>query len=90
MNAVIFQVRPQCDAVYHSSIEPWSPWLTGTMGRSPGYDPLAFCIQEAHARGIEVHAWFNPFRALSQQLPAGRRQPRHPHRAAASPSATAP
>jgi uncharacterized lipoprotein YddW (UPF0748 family) len=65
MNAVIFQVRPHCDALYASSIEPWSPWLTGTMGRSPGYDPLAFCIQEAHARGIEVHAWFNPFRALS-------------------------
>jgi uncharacterized lipoprotein YddW (UPF0748 family) len=64
MNAVVFQVRPMCDALYQSSIEPWSPWLTGTMGRSPGYDPLAFCIKEAHARGIEVHAWFNPFRAL--------------------------
>jgi uncharacterized lipoprotein YddW (UPF0748 family) len=64
MNAVVFQVRPQCDALYQSSLEPWSPWLTGTMGRSPGYDPLAFCILEAHARGIEVHAWFNPFRAL--------------------------
>ena len=65
MNAVIFQVRPHCDALYASSIEPWSPWLTGTMGRSPGYDPLDFCIREAHARGIEVHAWFNPFRALA-------------------------
>jgi uncharacterized lipoprotein YddW (UPF0748 family) len=65
MNAVIFQVRPQCDAVYSSPIEPWSSWLTGTMGSSPGYDPLAYCIKEAHARGIEVHAWFNPFRALS-------------------------
>lgn len=64
MNAIIFQVRPNADAVYRSSIEPWSSWLTGTMGASPGYDPLAFCIQEAHARGIEVHAWFNPFRAL--------------------------
>lgn len=65
MNALILQVRPHCDAVYQSSKEPWSPWLTGTMGRSPGYDPLAYCIREAHARGIEVHAWFNPFRALS-------------------------
>lgn len=65
MNAVVFQVRPQCDAVYSSSMEPWSSSLTGTMGRSPGYDPLAYCIQQAHARGIEVHAWFNPFRALS-------------------------
>ncbi|NNC90277.1 MAG: family 10 glycosylhydrolase [Akkermansiaceae bacterium] len=64
MNAIIFQVRPHADAVYKSSHEPWSPWLTGSMGRSPGYDPLAYCIKEAHARGIEVHAWFNPFRAL--------------------------
>ncbi len=64
LNAVIFQVRPNGDALYSSGIEPWSPWLTGTMGRSPGYDPLSFCISEAHARGIEVHAWFNPFRAL--------------------------
>ncbi|MBC8126567.1 MAG: family 10 glycosylhydrolase [Gloeobacteraceae cyanobacterium ES-bin-144] len=64
MNAVMFQVRTQCDALYQSSFEPWSPWLTGTMGRSPGYDPLAYCIKAAHARGIEVHAWFNPFRAL--------------------------
>lgn len=65
INAVMFQVRPHCDALYASATEPWSPWLTGAMGRSPGYDPLAFCIREAHARGIEVHAWFNPFRALA-------------------------
>lgn len=64
INAVMFQVRTQCDALYASSSEPWSPWLSGSMGRAPGYDPLAFCIREAHARGIEVHAWFNPFRAL--------------------------
>lgn len=65
MNAVILQVRPHADALYSSQIEPWSPWLTGTMGKSPGYDPLAYWIKEGHARGIEVHAWFNPFRALS-------------------------
>jgi len=65
LNALIFQVRPQCDAVYASPNEPWSTWLTGTMGKSPGYDPLEFTIREAHQRGIEVHAWFNPFRALS-------------------------
>jgi uncharacterized lipoprotein YddW (UPF0748 family) len=65
MNAVLLQVRPNADAVYQSSYEPWSQWLTGSMGRSPGYDPLAYWIREAHARGIEVHAWFNPFRALS-------------------------
>jgi len=65
LNALIFQVRPQCDAVYSSPLEPWSPWLTGSMGKSPGYDPLAFAIREARLRGIELHAWFNPFRALS-------------------------
>ena len=67
LNAVIFQVRPNADALYKSSYEPWSHWLTGTMGKSPGYDPLAFCISEAHKRGIEVHAWFNPFRALANK-----------------------
>jgi uncharacterized lipoprotein YddW (UPF0748 family) len=65
MNAIILQVRAQCDAAYQSKLEPWSSSFSGTMGRSPGYDPLAFTIREAHARGIEVHAWFNPFRALS-------------------------
>lgn len=65
MNAILLQVRPHADAVYRSSREPWSHWLTGTMGKSPGYDPLQFCIDEAHRRGIEVHAWFNPYRALS-------------------------
>ncbi|MGE9266602.1 MAG: glycoside hydrolase family 10 protein [Verrucomicrobiales bacterium] len=70
MNAVIFQVRPNADALYQSRYEPWSHWLTGRMGQSPGYDPLAFCIQQAHARGIEVHAWFNPFRALpNREIP---------------------
>ena len=65
-NAVILQVRPSSDALYASPIEPWSERLTGTMGRAPQpfYDPLAFAIQEAHKRGLELHAWFNPFRAL--------------------------
>ncbi len=70
LNAVIFQVRPNADAVYASAIEPWSGWISGTMGKSPGYDPLTFCIQQAHARGIEVHAWFNPFRALPNKTMA--------------------
>jgi uncharacterized lipoprotein YddW (UPF0748 family) len=65
MNAIILQVRPACDALYKSSYEPWSDWLTGSMGKSPGYDPLQFAVQEAHARGLEMHAWFNPFRALA-------------------------
>lgn len=64
-NAVMFQVRPACDAFYNSTIEPWSVWLTGTEGQAPSplYDPLQFVIDEARKRNIEVHAWFNPFRA---------------------------
>lgn len=62
LNAVFLQVRPNADALYQSSLEPWSQWLSGP-GVNPGYDPLAFAIQEAHRRGIELHAWFNPFRA---------------------------
>lgn len=64
LNAIIFQVRPNADAVYYSSLEPYSSWISGKMGKSSGYDPLKFCVEQAHARGIEVHAWFNPFRAL--------------------------
>ncbi len=65
MNAIVFQVRPAADALYQSSIEPWSDVLTGQMGRAPSpyYDPLAFAIDEAHKRGIEFHAWINPYRA---------------------------
>ncbi len=63
MNAVIFQVRPMCDAVYESKIEPWSEFLTGEMGKSQAFDPLKFITAEAHKRGILVHAWFNPYRA---------------------------
>src|SRR6478672_8676141 len=63
-NAVIFQVRPCCDAVYESPIEPWSQYLTGTAGKAPEpyYDPLTFAIEESHKRGMELHAWFNPYR----------------------------
>ncbi len=63
-NAVVFQVRPACDALYLSEKEPWSEFLTGTMGKSPGWDPLETAVKEAHKRGMELHAWFNPFRAL--------------------------
>src|ERR1051325_8288793 len=64
LNAVIFQVRPQCDALYRSEIEPWSEFLTGEMGKAQSFDPLEFLVGEAHKRGILVHAWFNPYRAL--------------------------
>ncbi len=64
INAVFFQVRSEADAMYASTIEPWSYWLTGQQGKapSPAYDPLAFAIEEAHKRGMELHAWFNPYR----------------------------
>lgn len=72
LNAVVLQVRTECDALYKSSIEPWSFFLTGKMGVGPsdGYDPLEFAVQEAHSRGIEVHAWFNPFRASATERSA--------------------
>jgi uncharacterized lipoprotein YddW (UPF0748 family) len=63
LNAVLLQVRPACDALYRSEKEPWSEYLTGTMGQDPGWDPLADAVKEAHDRGLELHAWVNPFRA---------------------------
>lgn len=65
INTVVFQVRPKSDALYNSSINPWSDVLTGTQGKNPGYDPLAFAIEEAHKRGMELHAWFNPYRVTT-------------------------
>lgn len=65
-NTIIVQVRPAADAFYASSYEPWSQYLTGTQGQAPYpfYDPLAFMVEEAHKRNLEIHAWFNPYRAL--------------------------
>ena len=63
LNAIVLQVRPCADALYESSLEPWSEYLSGVQGQHPGYDPLALWIREAHARGLELHAWINPFRA---------------------------
>ena len=62
INAVMLQVRPTADAFYQSSYEPWSHNLTGTRGQDPGYDPLQYAIEECHKRGIEIHAWVNPYR----------------------------
>lgn len=84
MNAVIVQVRAAADAFYDSPHEPWSAWLTGEQGRAPApyYDPLEFMITEAHKRGIELHAWFNLFRAVSHRRfsppVAGHVSQRHP------------
>ena len=68
VNAVIFQVRPECDALYQSDIEPWSRFLTGKQGvaPSPYWDPLQWMITECHRRGMELHAWINPFRAKTK------------------------
>ena len=74
MNAVIFQVRPGADAMYASPYEPWARFLTGRQGRAPEppWDPLAFAVEQAHQRGMELHAWFNPYRAAyaRDSLPA--------------------
>lgn len=75
LNAILFQVRPAGDAFYASRFEPWSHFLTGKQGADPGYDPLEFAIKEAHARGIELHAWFNPFRAATS--PSGGSSSKH-------------
>ncbi|MFJ7902626.1 glycoside hydrolase family 10 protein [Streptomyces sp. NPDC096198] len=65
LNTVFFQVRPSADALCPSPYEPWSQFLTGTQGQDPGWDPLGAAIEEAHARGLELHAWFNPYRVAS-------------------------
>lgn len=81
LNAILLQVRPACDALYSSRLEPWSAVLTGRQGGGPGYDPLEFAIKEAHARGIELHAWCNPFRAATnakESLAANHVSRRHP------------
>jgi uncharacterized lipoprotein YddW (UPF0748 family) len=77
LNAIVLQVRPAADAIYASKIEPWSEYLTGRQGQPPHpwYDPLKFWIAEAHARGLELHAWFNPYRARQN----GARSPAAPN-----------
>ncbi len=86
LNAVLLQVRPESDALYRSGLDPWSRFLTGTQGADPGWDPLAFALEEGHRRGLEVHAWLNPYRALvnvSKPMAAGhiaKRYPQYAHR----------
>jgi uncharacterized lipoprotein YddW (UPF0748 family) len=71
INALYIQVRSQCDALYPSNLEPWTADLTGTQGKDPGWDPMQFAIDECHKRGMEFHAWMNPYRAAGNatQLP---------------------
>lgn len=84
-NAVIFQIRPTADALYISEIEPWSKWLTGKRGKAPSelWDPLEFITKEAHKRGMELHAWLNPYRVTSDAkeiLPEDHLYRKHPER----------
>ena len=72
LNAIFFQVRGFCDAMYNSKYEPWSQYLTGTRGGEPTYDPLQLVIDSAHARGMEVHAWLNPYRYASSDATFGK------------------
>ncbi|KJD44357.1 copper amine oxidase N-terminal domain-containing protein, partial [Paenibacillus terrae] len=71
INAVFVQVRASGDALYPSNLVPWSKYLTNTQGKNPGYDPMKFMISESHKRGMEFHAWFNPFRANSTGTTSG-------------------
>lgn len=84
-NAVIFQVRPCADALYESNLETWSSWLTGKRGKAPSplYDPMQYVIEQAHKRGMEFHAWLNPYRVTSSDkdiLPADHLAKKEPHR----------
>ncbi|KKO54116.1 family 10 glycosylhydrolase [Paenibacillus sp. DMB20] len=79
MNAVIMQIKPTADAFYPSEYGPWSEWLTGEQGKNPGYNPLAFLIEETHKRNMEFHAWFNPYR-VAMKDDVNRLVPDHPAR----------
>ena len=86
VNAVIFQIRPEADAFYKSELEPWSRFLTGIQGKAPDdpdFDPLTFLTEECHRRGMELHAWLNPYRVktnISNRLAAGHIHERYPER----------
>ncbi|MBO0780816.1 MAG: family 10 glycosylhydrolase [Ktedonobacteraceae bacterium] len=81
MNALVAQIKPTADAFYPSQYGPWSEYLTGVQGRDPGYDPLAFMLEETHKRNIEFHAWFNPYRVSMQSNPdkLSASHPAHQH-----------
>lgn len=85
VNAIIFQVRPECDALYPSKLEPWSRFLTGKQGKAPSpyWDPLQWMITQCHKRGMEFHAWINPYRAKTKtthELASRHVVMRHPER----------
>ncbi|MFC3236543.1 hypothetical protein CP967_28445 [Streptomyces nitrosporeus] len=82
LNTAVLQVRPAADALWPSPHEPWAQCLTGTQGKDPGWDPLGTAVREAHARGLELHAWFNPYRVANHtdpsKLAAGHPARTHP------------
>lgn len=80
MNAVVVQIKPTADAFYPSKYGPWSEYLTGTQGKNPGYDPLAFMVEAAHKRNLEFHAWFNPYRITMNHTNLKRLSTDHPAR----------
>ena len=85
INAIIFQVRPEGDALYKSDLEPWSRYLTGVQGQAPNplWDPLQFMIDQCHSREMEIHAWINPYRAKTKgttALAPNHPASRHPER----------
>ncbi len=78
MNTIFFQVCPSSDALYQSKINPWSRYLTGTQGKDPGFDPLAFAVEEAHKRGLQLHAWINPYRVTKPGIEKSELVSAHP------------
>lgn len=78
MNAVVVQIKPTADSFYPSKYGPWSEYLTGTQGKDPGYDPLAFMVEEAHKRNLEFHAWFNPYRITMNHTDLNKLADNHP------------
>ncbi|MFD8417200.1 MULTISPECIES: glycoside hydrolase family 10 protein [unclassified Streptomyces] len=80
LNAVFLQVRPTADAMWPGAREPWSQWLTGRQGADPGWDPLGTAVADAHARGLELHAWFNPYRVANNHTDPTRLASSHPAR----------
>jgi uncharacterized lipoprotein YddW (UPF0748 family) len=78
MNAVVVQIKPTADSFYPSKYGPWSEYLTGTQGKDPGYDPLAFMVDEAHKRNLEFHAWFNPYRITMNHTDLNKLADNHP------------
>ncbi len=80
INTIVVQVRPKADALYKSDLNPWSDVLTGTQGKDPGYDPLAFMIEETHKRGMSFHAWLNPYRITTSGTDVSALCESHPAR----------